>query len=352
MLEVINRINTHGFKAYLVGGAIRDMFLKQENQDLDIFTTAPLDVVKTLFKDAKIIDVEKGTLFLIYKGTYYEIYSFENELEYDEQRLNDIMKRLETIQNLKRKYGNSIDEILQYEREITKRYQKIKSRDKMHSNLELELAKLEQAILMEGKQLSRIRRDIAMKLEKEIYKQLKDLYMENAQFVVRFSGEIDDYTIADAQKNGLDTVEFFVSTNPGEPLKPLVKVASGGELSRLMLAIKSVFSSKQGVTSVIFDEIDTGVSGRVAQAIANKMHNIAQDTQVLAVSHLPQVAAASDHHLFVQKKVLVDQNRTITEVVKLTEEERIREIARMLSGEEITTAALEAARDLIKNKTS
>lgn len=145
--------------------------------------------------------------------------------------------------------------------------------------------------------------------------------------------------------DGNDTAEFYIQTNPGESAKPLVKIASGGELSRMMLAMKMIFSREQGVTSIIFDEVDTGVSGRVAQAIAEKISDIGRHSQVLTITHLPQVAAVADHHDFIEKNI--HDGRTETTVVKLSDDARVDEIARMLSGDELTEAARENARDLI-----
>ena len=146
--------------------------------------------------------------------------------------------------------------------------------------------------------------------------------------------------------NGFDTLAFYISTNPGEPLKPLNKVASGGELSRMMLAMKTIFSSSQGITSIIFDEVDTGVSGRVASAIAKKIHGVSDQSQVLCITHLPQVAAIADEHLYINKQIVGD--RTKTQVSHLSEEDRVEEIARMLSGDQTTPASLSAARELLK----
>jgi len=148
-------------------------------------------------------------------------------------------------------------------------------------------------------------------------------------------------------ENGFDQVRFLLSTNPGEPVKPLDKVASGGELSRIMLAFKKVFAKHQGVTSVIFDEVDTGVSGRVAQAIAEKIHTISIDSQVLCITHLPQVAAMADHHLLIEK--IASQQETYTRVKQLTEQERIEELARMTTGTSLTDTSVSYAKELISS---
>ena len=146
--------------------------------------------------------------------------------------------------------------------------------------------------------------------------------------------------------DGIDNVEFYIQTNPGESMGPLVKIASGGELSRVMLALKTIFAQHEGVTSIIFDEVDTGISGRVAQAIADKIKLIAQHSQVLCITHLPQVAAVAQHHFLIQKTV--QNNRTTTHVTILHPEERINELARMISGEEITKLSREHAKELLQ----
>jgi len=163
--------------------------------------------------------------------------------------------------------------------------------------------------------------------------------LERTEFEVRFT------ELEHLQENGLDGVEFYITTNPGEPLKPLVRVASGGELSRVMLAMKTIFSQTQGITSIVFDEVDTGVSGRVAQAIADKIYQISENSQVLCITHLPQVAAVADEHYFIEKEIVA--GRTETSVRILSEKERVNEIARMLAGSEITKLTIEHAQELL-----
>lgn len=190
-----------------------------------------------------------------------------------------------------------------------------------------------------AQQMHDIRSDAAVVLTDQIHEQLKDLYMDKAIFSVKFMKQKLSLT-------GQDGVEFYIQTNLGESAKPLAKIASGGELSRMMLAMKTIFSREQGITSIIFDEVDTGVSGRVAQAIAEKIAVIGRYSQVLTITHLPQVAAIADHHFFIEKQVI--DKRTETSVRQLAKDQRIDELARMLSGNELTTAAKENARDLLK----
>ncbi|MHC5372612.1 DNA repair protein RecN [Enterococcus sp. LJL120] len=261
-------------------------------------------------------------------------------LELDEGRLEVVMQRLELIRQLKRKYGNSVAEILSYYQKISDELSDSVFSDGRLDQLEKEVATKWQKVTEQAVKLHDQRKKMALRLEKEILEELKGLYMENSQFEVRFT------KAKELNSDGFDIVEFYISTNPGEPLKPLVRVASGGELSRVMLALKTIFSKVQGITSIVFDEVDTGVSGRVAQAIAEKIYKIAQNSQVLCITHLPQVAAAADNEYFIYKEVI--GQRTETRVKQLDEEQRVAEIARMLAGSEVTELALEHAKELLR----
>jgi len=263
-----------------------------------------------------------------------------DHLEFDPERLSMIEDRLNEINQLKRKYGNSIQAILEYGAKIEEELEKLQNKETHIDQLQKELQSLKKDLMIEGNELSNLRKKFARKLTDSIHAELKELYMQKTVFEVRIeSGE------KFISKAGLDNVEFYISTNPGEPLKPLSKIASGGELSRIMLALKSIFSKHQEVTSIIFDEVDTGVSGRVAQAIAEKIHHVSVDSQVLCISHLPQVAAMADTHLYITKEM--HDGRTKTKVTPLNEEEKIKEIGRMISGAEITDLTKEHAKELL-----
>lgn len=325
--------------------------LIQENEPgaLELLGRAMDEVraVEDLDKDLKEISKVTSNTFYQLQELASEIYNVLDEQEYDENRLNEIAGRLNIIQQLKRKYGSSIREILEFYEEAKNELDEIDQGEFSKSELAEEIEVLEKKLMTKGKNLSKIRRSVAFDLEDGIHEQLKELYMNKVDFQVYFWEKISDLNISDINSNGLDQIEFYISTNPGEPKKALTKIASGGELSRMMLAMKTIFTKAQGVTSIIFDEIDTGVSGRVAQAIAEKIYSISIHSQVLCITHLPQVAATADNHLYVRKEV--SDNRTSTSAELLSEEERIEEIARMLSGSEITEAALEAAKELRKN---
>ena len=263
------------------------------------------------------------------------------DLDFDGKRLMQVENRLDLLNTITRKYGGTVDEVLLYFTKITDEYNLLTGNNLSSEDMEAELKKLEVNLVALANQLASARRDLAQQLEAEIKQELQDLYMEKAQFQVRFSkGKFS--------REGNEAVEFYISTNPGEDLKPLVKVASGGELSRLMLAIKSAFSRKEGKTSIVFDEVDTGVSGRVAQSIAQKIHKIGQHGQVLAISHLPQVIAIADYQFFIEK--ISDEHSTVSTVRLLTLEERVEEVAKMLAGENVTEAALTQARELLQTR--
>ncbi|KAB2338461.1 DNA repair protein RecN [Cytobacillus depressus] len=299
-------------------------------------------------EDAAELDPSYKDLAETVSNSYYQLEdvtrTLRNELdflEFDPGRLTVIEDRLNEIQQLKRKYGKSIVEIQEYASKIEEEIETLQNKDTHIGNLEKEVASLKKDLQLEGEELSKLRKTTAKTLTKLIHKELKELYMEKTVFEVHFHTDFESFS-----KNGADRVEFYLSTNPGEPLKPLSKIASGGELSRIMLALKSIFSKHQGVTSIIFDEVDTGVSGRVAQAIAEKIHHVALNSQVLCISHLPQVAAMADTHLYIAKNI--KDGRTKTTVKSLNEAEKVKEIGRMISGVEITDLTKEHAKELIQ----
>ena len=262
-----------------------------------------------------------------------------DDLDFDAGSLQQIEARLEVIYSITRKYGGSVDDVLEYYDNITKEYNLLTGNDESSDDMEKALKRLEKELIVAAEELSQERHALAKNLEAEIKQELADLYMEKADFQVQF-------TKGKFNRDGNETVEFYISTNPGEGFKPIVKYASGGEISRLMLAIKSAFSRKEDKTSIVFDEVDTGVSGRVAQAIAQKIYKIGSNGQVLAISHLPQVIAIADYQFFIEKRS--DENTTVSTVRLLTEEERVEEIAKMLAGSDITEMAREQARELLK----
>ncbi|MDM8222920.1 DNA repair protein RecN [Ligilactobacillus salivarius] len=263
-----------------------------------------------------------------------------DSMEWNGERLNEIEERLELIHQLKRKYGDTIEDILHYHIRIVKELREMENAEQNSEKQERQLSEALEKVKELAIKLSKQRKKSAKKLEKMIHEQLSALYMDKAVFEVKFLNNSKLYS------KGIDKVEFYIQTNPGEEMGPLAKIASGGELSRIMLALKTIFSQKMGVTSIIFDEVDTGVSGRVAQAIAEKISQISNNSQVLCITHLPQVAAIADNHYYISKSV--NDGRTETSLEELDEKQKIREIARMLSGSEITELTLKHAEELIK----
>lgn len=289
-----------------------------------------------------------GSYYLLEEMTFSLRDTFE-QLQYDPGRLEYIEGRLGDIQTLKRKYGESVDEILQFRNEVATEIETATHRDEHIENLKNQLDESRKDLFEKAKTLSHLRQTAAKKLIKDITRELEELYMAKTEFDIRFitreriDGETTDVQF---QKQGIDTVEFLISTNPGEPLKPLSKVASGGELSRIMLALKSIFSKDEAVTSIIFDEVDTGVSGRVAQAMAEKIFKLSAHSQIFCITHLPQVAAMADTHLYITKNET--DHRTTTSVRSLSETEKVNEVGRMISGVEVTDLTKRHAKELLE----
>ncbi|WP_313628830.1 DNA repair protein RecN [Enterococcus italicus] len=300
-----------------------------------------LESVASFGKEYELLSESLTTVYYQLQDVAADLSRQMDLLEFDEQRLHQIEDRLEIIHQLKRKYGESVEFILAYYEKISLELLETAQSDGQLDQLESLLKEKEEQVAKKAAILHENRKEIAHRLEKAIMNELRELYMEHTQFAVRFEALSQGYN-----EFGKDDVLFYLSANPGEPLRPLEKVASGGEISRILLALKTVFSTSQELTSIVFDEVDTGVSGRVAQAIAEKISQIGRRSQVLCITHLPQVAAFADFQYFISKTV--QNNRTKTIVVELTKEERVEEIARMLAGAEVTTLTKEHAKELLR----
>ncbi len=259
----------------------------------------------------------------------YELAKMNEQGDFDPVRAEKVETRLDIIRRMERKYGSSIAEILEEQAKMQSEYERYVSLDSDVAEMAAEHKKLLAQYRKMARQLTEARHQLAETFEKNMMTQLQDLGMKNTIFKVDFAIRPEGKVYM-PQSVGDDVIEFMISPNPGEPLKPLSKIASGGELSRLMLAIKSLEAEKSGVGTMVFDEIDTGISGRIAQVVAEKMALIAQHRQVICVTHLPQIAAMAEHQFLVEKKV--EGERTNSSVRLLTPEERIGEIARMLGG--------------------
>jgi len=271
-----------------------------------------------------------------------EVRGFSSHLEFSPERLNEIENRLAEITRLKRKYGDSIDAVLEHLATSESRLQNIETAEFREEELNKKLAELREAYVRQASELHKARKAAAARFEKTVEESLKAVAMENARFEVRIEASENDNSFT---AKGFDAVEFYFSANPGESPKPLVRVASGGEASRLMLVVKTVSHSDDIKKTSVFDEVDVGIGGRVAEAVGRKLKSLSATQQVLCVTHQPQIASLADHHFIVEKETV--SGRTLVKARALTQTEQVEEIARMLAGEQITDQARENARVML-----
>lgn len=299
-----------------------------------------LDTIEKYDEELRKINGSLNDIFYKLEDVISSIRSFKDSIEFDEHELEEIEFRLDLINKLKRKYGNSIEVILNYYNDIIKELDLIEKSDEFIEKLTKERQIIFDEIICLGRKISQIRINTAKILTKQIEDELKYLGMVKAVFLIEVT-ETNTFL-----ESGMNLVSFKISANPGEPPKSLVKVASGGEMSRIMLAIKGVIANVDNIPTLIFDEIDTGISGRTAQAVAEKMSLISRKHQLLCVTHLPQIAAMADNHFKIEK--IVKDGKTSTIVKKMEEEERIEELSRMLSGAVVTELTKEHSKEMIK----
>lgn len=271
----------------------------------------------------------------------YELRDILDHMESDPELIEKVSKRLETIDRLERKYGPNLDDVLKFYASAVERLESIQTGDAHIDALKAELAKKDAELGEVCTLLTASRRELAQRLAQAVMQQLRDLGMGRARLEIRIE------SLPRPTANGLDSVEFLISANPGEPLKPMASVASGGELSRIMLALKAISMEADGVDSMVFDEIDTGVSGRMAQTVGEKMCAIARDHQVLCVTHLPQIAALGDAHFVVEKHT--DGTTTETVVRQLDSEGRLHELSRLVGGAKDSTSSLSHAKHMLED---
>ena len=294
------------------------------------------DIIPGRFKKLK-EDIDQ--FYYNLEDAKHELYDEMSNTEFDEQLLNELESRMYLLNNLKRKYGKTIDELITYQSKLESEIAKIENYEESTSQLKEEIDLLYEKVIKYGQSLSKERRIVARTLRDHIVAEIQNLQMKDANLEISFQ-PLETPTI-----EGIEFVEFLISPNKGEPLKSLNKIASGGELSRIMLALKSIFVESRGQTAILFDEVDSGVSGQAAQKMAEKMRDIAKYIQVICISHLPQVASMSDHHLLISK--MSKNDRTTTQVKELKKEDKIDEIARMISGASVTELTRENAREMI-----
>lgn len=270
----------------------------------------------------------------------HQLYDDLTNTEFDEQYLNELESRMNLLNSLKRKYGKDVNELIMYQDKMADEINKIENYEESTAQLRQEIDDLYKNVMELGEKLSQERRNVAQSLRNHIVDEIQNLQMNDANLEISFK------PLDKPNREGIEFVEFLISPNKGEPLKSLNKIASGGELSRIMLALKTIFVKTRGQTAILFDEVDSGVSGKAAQKMAEKMKGLAEHIQVICISHLPQVASMSDHHLFISKNS--NDERTTTQVKELTGEERIDEVARMISGATVTELTRQNAKEMIE----
>lgn len=316
----------------------------------DLYQKGDLYEASDLLSEIKVYDTLYATGSESLKTVYYELEGLRSDLkksldifEYrSEFELDTLQERAHEITQLEKKYKRTIPELIEYLKEISEQILMTEDYEGYLKSLKVELDQKHKLVLEAGMKLHQARLKLSKKLESEIIDELQNLDLEKVRFEIHFEPKTTPITL---YEDGLDIVNFYIGLNQGEPLKPLYKTASGGELSRFMLALKIVFAKFQSLGLVVFDEIDMGISGKTASKVANRIHALSSHTQVLTITHLAQVAAKADHHYHILKKI--KDNRTVTQIDILTEEKRIEIIAEMLSGERMDSYAIQHAKALL-----
>ena len=290
----------------------------------------------------------KEAIPLIEEVAYF-LRDYKDSLNFSPERLDAVQERLELIKGFKRKYGESIKAMLDFKDEAEKEFNELERSEEMIGSLKEELSGLKEAFTEKASRLSKKRGQVAKKIEPLIEAELSKLSMPDTKFSINFSRETGDDTTdgLKAAQNGIDSIEFLISPNVGEELKPLSKIASGGELSRVMLALKGTLSKGDRIPVLVFDEIDAGIGGIAAEAVGQRLKKLSVNHQVICITHLPQIASYADSHLKIEKRV--QGKRTVVEIREIEKEERAEEIARMLSGD-ASDVSMRHAREMLKSK--
>lgn len=307
-------------------------YINEAISDLDDFTSM----------DNKIEDIYQRLITLSdeVNDLYNDLDSYEMNLEQDPERLYELEMINQAIFSLKRKYGSSLDEIKTYYEEIKSRRSELEDIEDLRANIDKEISKIDKKMEKTASELSNIRKKKAKVLENEINSAIRELNIKNGNFKISFD------TKDSINNKGLDKIDFLISTNKGESLKSLSKTASGGEISRIMLAFKEVFSDSDKVGTLIFDEIDTGISGRTAQLVGERILKLSRKRQIIAISHLPQIASLASNHILISKEDL--DSFTISKTERVEGANRVNEIARLIGGVDITPTTIESSKEMLK----
>lgn len=270
----------------------------------------------------------------------FDLDDYISNVEFDQNRLLQVEERLDLINKLKRKYGDSIEEIINYRKDLEEKLNKLENQTEYIKELKESLKELQNKYDKKAEKLSQIRKKSAQDFTQDIENELKDLAMKKAKLKVEFNNK-------KRSEDGIDDIRFLISTNPGEDLKPLSRIISGGELSRIMLAFKNIMADIDRVETIVFDEVDKGIGGKTAQKMAEKLYRISKKRQVICVSHLPQVASMGDNHYYINKSTGQDK-KTVTNIKKLDQDDVIKELARMLGGVKLTDTTKSHAREMLE----
>ena len=303
-----------------------------------------IEEIASYSRELESISAEFGDIYYRLQDLSRSLGEMRENISFSPAELDSLISRLNQVDNLKKKYGSSIDEIITYRDDIASKLEKIDNFDDEKHRLEKQLIASKNELLAACSILTALRKEIAAELETKILAELSDLNFKDARM------EITVEPLSTPTEEGMDKVEILISANRGEPLKPLYKIASGGEMSRIMLAFKNIISSSDMIPTLIFDEIDNGISGITASIVAKKLGEISRQHQIICITHLPQIAAAGDRNYRIYKET--DGEKTFTRVEKLSDEEKVSEVARLLGGTTITDTTLKSAKELIESSRS
>lgn len=334
-----------------VSGAYELLYDRQGLESIGNVISRLEDAVRYDEKGLKSVLEQLQSSYYQLEDAAFQLRDYREEIEFNPQRLEEIENRLDLITGLRRKYGDSVEQILAYYEQIHRETDLLENKDEYLEKLTTKRDALLAVLMEAAAELSEARKLCASDLATQVESELKDLQMERTSLQVKLDTLEDPRGVEykgrriRLTRQGIDSAEFMISPNPGEPLRPLGKIASGGELSRIMLAMKSIFARHDAIPVLIFDEVDTGVSGRAAQSIADKLYKLSSTCQVFSITHLPQVACMADHQYLIRKKV--EDGRTMTEVESLSNDGRVMELARMLGGVEITEKTLHHSQEML-----
>ena len=341
--EELEQVFKKGKNISKINDVLVELLSELENESIgnnirDVFDIASLD------DSLNVVVSNLNTIEDLISETIHYTNRYLDSLEYNEREYDKVIERLDTIRHIKSKYSNDYHKIQELLKEKENRLSFLKDFGEEVILLRKSAAKLEESILEKCTLISNMRKEVAVTLTERIKEELEDLNFLGVEFEIRFTKKDK------ISRDGYDAVDFLISTNPGQPMKPLQMVASGGELSRIMLALKTVFASSDDIQTLIFDEIDTGISGKTAVKVGEKLMNISRGRQVLCISHLPQIAVMADQNLFISKST--DGKTTQTNIDLLDKEGKIKEIARLIGGNNLTEGVLKTAREMIQEADS